>query len=748
MTRFQLYFGNKRGSAASVGPDVVASDDAFFSPTAAPGSVSLAPSLYDDTDSFYVPVAGTTAALQPGAYTDADAFFSPTASPGAVSMSTPTHTDIDVFWQPVVGAGSVTLLPDLYDDADTLYQPTVSVGGSALSAPLYDDVDTFHQPTVFAGSVALAPSLYDDADTFYQPTVEVAAVSLTPGLVASDDVFYAPVVSAGAIVLQPGVYSDADVFYAPSIAADTVLASPVYVDTDSFYAPALSGSVTVAPSLVSDADSIYAPSVVGQFTLQPPLVVSDALIYTPIDASIYVALAPLLVDADSFYAPAISTSAVSVLPNRYVDSDIFYTPTVQAQTTQGGGGGGNNNVPKNVKYAMSFTLNSSGLIVALQIQSSQAKANINTRMMLYADSAGLPGVLVAQSAVKSGITAGVNVYPLIVPYSVLVGQKIWAAFHTDTNIGVLGNSPAGSRYNTDLFSDGASNPFGVASLDNQKAPILLVILSAVNATMSPPLYVDTDAFYAPAVSKSNAIAPPYLQDTDFFYAATVVDSVYLLPALVVDSDVVHAAQVDAGAVTLQPPLVVDAEETIIPVIGVGDADVKFPAPLASDDQFYEPTVTVMGAELPPDLVDDDDSFYEPAVISVYSLAPSLVPSDDSTEDDVVDAGPVGVNPPHVIDVDEHWISDLLRVGGIANLLPEMVEDGDLFYAPAQSAPRRAHHVTIKGNANRPTVRARSDNDQFVVGTAPRDVALSGRHDGIVLEGDASAVQVELEGNDA
>lgn len=639
------------------------------------------------------------------------------------------------FWYgglPVQGiAGTQTLAPSLYSDADTFYAPEVdqSASGDSVVPGLVADDDAFHAPAL-ATSNTLAPSVHDDSDSFYSPTV-VPAATITPGHVASDDAFYTPDVQLGDVGAESPLFNDTDTFYAPLARSFYTLLAVIVTSDDEFLTPVVITARSIFPDdVVIDPDDILTPSVAGQIVIEPPFLVSDVQIYTPVDASTYFIFSELYEDADAFFAPVITTGPVDVLPQLYADGDILYTATVQRQSTQGGGGGGNGNIPKNVKYAMSFTMDDSGLIVALQIQSSQVK-NANTRMMLYADSAGLPGALVAQSAVNTSIAIGVNSYTLTVPYSVLIGQTIWAAFHTDTNVSVLGSSTLGARYNTDLFSDGASDPFGASSLDNKKAPIILVILGAVNANMLPSSYFDADTFFVPGVSTSASLLPPYLVDTDFFYAALARNSDDLLTDIYQSDDAFYEAMISTGSVTIAPPLLFDPDESIIPVIGVGDVNVKFPAPFTSNDVFGDTTVTLEGAELPPELVSDEETFYEPSVVSVYTLAPSLVPDDDETTDPVTASpGEVVVQPSSVTDVDQYWFSDAVRQGGDTVIAPDCVVDDDVLYAPAPQTPRRAHRATLRGVATGgPVLAAVAGNDAL-------------------LDGSAGAAHVQLEGNDA
>jgi hypothetical protein len=142
------------------------------------------------------------------------------------------------------------------------------------------------------------------------------------------------------------------------------------------------------------------------------------------------------------------------------------------------------------------------------VQSSVTKT-VNTRMALYADAAGLPGALLAQTAVKTSIVVGSNTYALTVPRAVLSGQSsLWAALHSDGNFNWFLAAGPTSRFNADAFADGPSDPFGASTLQNNKAPVFVVFLEAITLQMTASGFANASSFGA------LALVPPFTQTHD------------------------------------------------------------------------------------------------------------------------------------------------------------------------------------------------------------------------------------------
>jgi hypothetical protein len=689
---------------------------------------TLTPGIVTDTDSVYAPTVTTTYTLTPGLFADTDTIPAPTVTAGAVTLTPSLVTDVDTIYAPTINA-AVTLSPSLVAADDTFYTATIQLTDQVLLPGLVAADDAFYSPSVLLGQ-ELAPGLVLDGDQIYAPAI-TTSVQITASLVVDTDLIYAPSI-VGARLL-PGLVTDVDVVYAPTMGQGE--AAGTYVDPDLIYSPTLVSTWTIFESQRAiDQDVFYPPSVQSVLTISPPLVIDtfEQIIVARVSRT----LAPArVIDPDTFFAPAVQGGDVHVFPPFVSDDTVIYVPAVQRQNSQGGGGGGGGgNVTKDIKYGSLLIMSQSGLITQLGAQISQAKPNVNTRMMVYdattVDPATWP--LLGKSGDKSGVTVGQNLYPLLVPVSRLAGQRICIALHTDANQvnWLLNNSPSGSRFNNDIFSDGPSNPFGAASIDNKLAPVLIIFLEQAPATISPPRVVDPDVFYTaieatgitlttsfviaddsiypPAVLSVNNIDAPHVIDADVLPAPSVVASIQIFPGLVIDSDIV-----------LGP----DVHTFFYP-----DQQV-FSALMPSDDQIYAPTVTPMGADLFPPLVTDDDVIYPVQDVSPYN---EVFIGDYPLDQDlfyapIVSLSDYPLTPDLVIDADVIEPPEITLLGAPRIVTPEdPFTDVDVFYPPRISFPVHSQVVTIFGRRDSQSdIEGRSDKQVDIEGSADNTVDIEG-----------------------
>lgn len=579
-----------------------------------------------------------------------------------------------------------------------------------------------------AAPQSLLPGLVTDTDTFFAPTVAPGAVTIAPALVTDTDVFYAPSIAQ---TVLPAIVTDTDVFYAPDVAQ--VLLAGLVTDTDTFFAPAITtGAVAVEPGLIDSDDLFYSPSIVGgAITLFPDRVIDTDVIYAPtasfpgaqVTPSLYVdpfesfygatvsrgLAAGLVTDTDTFFAPSVAGGQVSILPPLFVSTDVIYVPAVQRQNSQGnggGGGGGGGNVPKDIKYATAITMAQSGLITAIGFTANSA-VTVNTRMAIYANSGGNPGALLGQSAAKSSVALGSNLYPLLVPVSVLAAQTIWIALQSDGNNfqWFLVTSPNGSRFNNDLFSDGISDPFGAASNDNKKAPIFAVFLESANATVTVPKIDSDDLIYAPSISVSKTLTTSAVISDDSIWPPEVV-STYELYHFdpVTDADEIFTPTVEPGTITLEPGLVIDDDAFISPFVGQSappDHDV-FSAVFVDEDLIYTAEVTPVGGDTLAPIVEDEDVIEPPVVSNYYEIFIGDFPIDeDVIPTPEVIAGTIELLPELVIDQDVPFEPPLVVTESPGQTLePGLVVDDDTFLSPTGQRPSRHGHAAILGSSTR------------------------------------------------
>ena len=577
------------------------------------------------------------------------------------------------------------VLPQPLTDSDSFFVPQVTQSGSSLAPGLLNDAEVFYAPSVI-GTTELTPGLYTDTDVGYIEIVS-ASNTLQPSAIADLDTLLSPRVAIN-FELEPGLIADAESFYAPVISFH--LLTDTFADQDDFLTATVeAGGILVSPPRITDAESFYVFAVEELFELLPDT-------FTDIDvvlgASVGFQLLPdVFVDVDTVLTPALLYNATLLAPF-LSDPDVLWIPQVLKQKVTGGGGGGKGgSVPKDIKYASVVSMPEDGLVVALQVSSSVAKA-VNTRMMLYADNGGIPGALVARSEDRSSVVLGTNTYTLQVPFAALARQPLWIAFQTDGTISwFLSATTGGSKFNTDLYADGPSNPFGSASTDNNKAPVFAVFLESAPASLVAGFVGSDDAFYVPKETGQDTLADTVLEADDAFIAPQVVAVAFITPQFTFQDPEEFGEVGAATTYALTPSLVIDSDILLQPSVGRGDGDV-FSAQHVDDDTFFPSTVITQGVGAVATLFSDTDILFIPVVKGVKGEFPGGVAIDDVISLPAIQATN-NFDPPFVVDVDRIIEPTLEVLGGTQTLAESDFIDSDLFYGAF------INHAILKGSRN-------------------------------------------------
>ncbi|QDW39012.1 hypothetical protein FFI89_018785 [Bradyrhizobium sp. KBS0727] len=403
--------------------------------------------------------------------------------------------------------------------------PVLTAGAVTLSLAGFADSNGFGGPSLSPGAVTLSLAGFADSNAFGAP-----ALSLNLALtgIASGDAFGSATLSPGAVTLALAGFADSNAFGTPALAGGAVtLSLSGFAAVNGFGALQLSvGTVDLSLSGVAAVNAFGVPTLTPRYTLTLAAGIANSNGFgaprlTP--AAVTLTLAGMAA-VNRFGAPQLIPGPVTVALTALADLDRFGVPVLQLKKKTGQGGGTKpGGVGAAQKYATRLTLSEAGLIVALEAQSSVAK-NVNTRMALYADVAGLPGALLAQSAVKTQVAIGSNSYPLLVPRAVPANTSLWAALHSDGNFNWFLSAGPNSRFNADAFADGPSDPFGASTLQNSKAPVFVVFLEAITLQLTATGFASANAFGAPT------LFPPFAQtlalsgfaDTDGFGTPTLV----------------------------------------------------------------------------------------------------------------------------------------------------------------------------------------------------------------------------------
>lgn len=641
-----------------------------------------------------------------------------TAVQSAWSLST-TRTFTDPNY-----VSSASLTPGLVTDTDEFFEPLLEQdSGASLVPSLFDDTDEFFEPVISTGAITLVPGIVLDTDTIFSPSAETTFY-LTPSHVTDTDVFYQPIVIFDQF-LEPTLIVDTDTFFAPTVLGLTTLVPTHITDTDTFHeATILRGPVSLFPGLINEPDVIPTASLDATKTLAPELITdTDQIYFTSVFAG--TVLEPSwFIDTDTISTHTIQGGTVTLNPALYIDPDIFWSAFVTRQKKGGqGGGGGGGTVTSNLKYASKLTMTEAGLITQTEFTSATAEA-VNTRMMIYADTAGVPTTLLGQTEVKTSIVIGANTYTLAVPVSVINSQVIWVTVHTDSDFDwLLSNAQKGARYNTDIFSDGPSDPFGNSSIDHKQAPVFVIYLESATVTFLPSLVTDTDQIHSPSLATNKTLTAPYIVDEDFTYTDVISLSTSLLPNLFSDSDVVFEPIVGVGAASLLPSLVEDTD-TIYQAAMLQDGMIGS-ANIPSDDQIYESTVTLLGSGSEADLFDDTDTFFTPILLAVTPLEPNLVDADDIFHAPEAIAGDAILLPPLVSAGEDIYPPEVSTISA-KFIEPPLVVDEDVFMPPFIAKASFVNKEAILGVLENPNViRGTRVPTQSITGDTPQGTPIRG-----------------------
>ncbi len=353
------------------------------------GVQTLTPSLYTNTNTFYIPVvtlqelpAGSVPPIRRRLFPARHRDFSIAGSISTDQTLTPSlYTNTNTFYSPTVTAGVVTLTPSLYTNVNTFYIPVVTLqefpSFNILPVKRQSPTKVHRDHSVRATYIfdqTLTPDLYINDNTFYSPTLTRAGVNLLPDTYINTNTFYIPTISTGSVSLDPSLYTNVSTFYVPvvllqelpaasvapirrrilpipryksesvsgSTSFDQNLTPSLYTNTNTFYSPTITtGGVDLDPSLFVNDDAFYSPTISLQELPAPAIAPIRRRIHPRryIDPSIggtqlavVILLPSLYVNADTFYTPFVS-STYSLHPDLFTNDNAFYTPVaLEGQT--------------------------------------------------------------------------------------------------------------------------------------------------------------------------------------------------------------------------------------------------------------------------------------------------------------------------------------------------------------------------------------------------------------------------------
>lgn len=113
---------------------------------------------------------------------------------------------------------------------------------------------------------------------------------------------------------------------------------------------------------------------------------------------------------------------------------------------------------------------SSGTATSITIRGSISIENTTIKGVVYADSGGAPGALIAVGSEVTVNSSTEQEWVSTISFTVVIGTTYWIGFHQKDpgtgNFSISRDSVVGgSQTNTDTYSDGPSDPFGTPTAE-------------------------------------------------------------------------------------------------------------------------------------------------------------------------------------------------------------------------------------------------------------------------------------------
>jgi len=552
---------------------------------------------------FTIPNAGI---VTPQKLVDTDTFSAPTLSTSSVILGQNSFNDADVFFAPKTTS---TALPARFVDSDTIFVPIV---GGGFTTTLFVDADAFFSPLI-----GPRPNLLVDNDALFAPSF-IGGVSIGPARITDNDVFFAPTL-ATLKQTAPTFFIDSDVIYVPGLAATKQLTPTLLVDTDafsgvsvvynlgtlffadsdSFRAPTLTGgTVSLLPGLISDQDTFFTPGLINFGADIEPITAYAAAsawmnirrFIPPMSVTVVIAR-PIagdirpneFIDIDTIFTPGFGGGQFMVHPGIYVEGDTHYIPTVSGGILKRNYNEvDSSTIVKNPRWLpppMSITVVIRGPAQGTLVTPSLfADSDVFFTPALGVGAANItPTLFIDPDSPRMALVTGGGAQPTTA-----------GRINDADSFPVPGISVGGVTIRPALFID--EDLDGVADGDHLFAP-------TTGLFVGPTKFTDTDTVFSPAIAAISDIKPPVFVDSDVFFA----------PVLSI------------GPVNLTPFRFIDADILMMPSVG-SKIDVGF---FTDTSTFYSPTVAQRN-DITPSLIADTDRVFRPQLIYNQTIAASSI----------------------------------------------------------------------------------------------------------------------------
>ena len=495
----------------------------------------------------------------------------------------------------------------------------IGSGSQTLTAPLYSDAESFFAATFAAGAVNLAPPLYSDTETFFSATFTKGAVNLAPPL-----------------------FSDTDSFFNATVLSTKALTAPLYADAETFFAATfVPGAVNLTAPLFSDAEAFFSA------TLES----SGVSTFDPARHDLHVVLS----GGDLVGTASSGTLFVNLFgTTSHSSGKWIYRATINNFNPGGDGIG--------IGLGNSSALSINGGADYLSVNANGYEL-FEEGSFCHNNSCGSLG-----TSFGTGDTVDVafDADNLTVQYSINGGT--WTATQSVADFAGQEVFPG-----VDFGFQGHIVTFSGSTVGALSG--FLPWDTVVAANLTPPLFSDTESFFAATFAPGAVnLTAPLFSDADVFFNAAVTSSASLAPPLYADAETFFSATFTRGAVNLAPPLYADTETFFSATVASGAVNLA-PALFADTETFFSATLGRGAVNLAPALFSDAETFFSASVTSAANLTPPLFADAEAFFNATVAAGAVNLAPPLFADTDTFFSATLAP--GAVNLAPALFTDAEL-----------------------------------------------------------------------
>jgi hypothetical protein len=337
--------------AASILPDLLVTENSFFSPTITTGSVSAAFSRIESTSEL----------------------FSISANVQGVQISPQLLENSQSFSDFSVARGTVTANLTRIENSSQTFQPLVSAAGNTVLLTEIVSTSQVFNPNVLRGIVTVNTTRLESIAQFFTPKLDLNVQSVR---IESTQQLFQPAITTGAVSIETSTIESSSQVFPVLVSSRLVLVPTEINPTSQVFNPVIStGSVSVQIIRLENTNNLFSFNTGSGTTIEPVLLTTGQIFnptFTPGSVTI---IASHKTSENQFYDMLISSETI-VSPD-FIDST---STTFVISATQNVG----LELLENVEELFQFTIDSQNSIVIdlLENQNTFFNVSISTGSVL------------------------------------------------------------------------------------------------------------------------------------------------------------------------------------------------------------------------------------------------------------------------------------------------------------------------------------------------------------------------------